>query len=189
MGGMEEGSSLRGKLLVAGPGLVDPNFARTVVLVCEHTDEGALGVVLNRASDTPLPDELGGWRDLLARPPVVFAGGPVVPEGVLCLAKIQGAPPEEGWHPVLGPLGTLDLRGQPELVGAAVERIRVFAGHAGWAPGQLEAEVDAGGWFVCEADPEDALTPEPDALWSFVLRRQGGRLAMVSTYPEDPSLN
>ncbi len=184
-----DGSGLTGKLLVASPGLVDPNFARTVVLVCEQSDEGALGVVLNRPAGAAVPEELGGWRDLLARPPVVFVGGPVVPEGVLCLARIEGPPPEEGWHPVLGSLGILDLGGQRELVGAAVDRIRIFAGHAGWAPGQLEGEIDAGGWFVCDADAEDALTTEPEGLWSDVLRRQGGRLAMVSTYPEDPSLN
>lgn len=186
---MEESSALTGKLLVASPGLVDPNFARTVVLVCEHTDEGALGVVLNRPSEAPIPGELAAWQEVLVRPPVVFVGGPVVQEGVLGLATVRGTPPEDAWHPVLGPLGTLDLRERPEFLGAAVDRVRVFAGHAGWAPGQLESELEAGGWFVCDADPEDALTPEPDALWGFVLRRQGGRLALVSTYPEDPSLN
>lgn len=186
---MEESGSLKGKLLVATPGLVDPNFARSVVLICEHNEEGAIGVILNRPSETPLPDELWEWEPIVAGPPVVFVGGPVMPEGALCLATSPGAEAAEGWHPVFGPLGTADLERGPDGITAPVDRARVFAGHSGWAPGQLEGELDAGGWFVCDADPDDALTPEPEALWSFVLRRQGGRLAMVATYPEDPSLN
>lgn len=186
---MEEASSLKGKLLVAAPVLVDPNFARSVVLVCEHHEEGAVGVVLNRPSEMSIPDELRTWEPRVAPPPLVFVGGPVMPEGALCLATSPGGGAAEGWHPVLGPLGTADLGRGPDALDAPIDRARIFAGHAGWAPGQLEGEVDAGGWFLCDADPDDALTPEPDALWSFVLRRQGGRLAMVATYPEDPSLN
>jgi putative transcriptional regulator len=70
-----------------------------------------------------------------------------------------------------------------------VDRLRVFAGYAGWEGGQLERELAEGAWYVLDADPEDALTSEPGGLWRFVLRRQGGKLALVSNFPADPTMN
>jgi putative transcriptional regulator len=185
-----ERESLKGRLLVAAPGLYDENFFRTVVLIVEHNEEGAAGLVLNRPSESDLQSgPLHAWTDLAAEPPLVFVGGPVQPSAAICLARTapDGAP--EGWQHVIGGLGVLDLGRELDEVRAGIDRLRVFAGYAGWGAEQLEAEIDEGSWFVLDADPEDALSSQPGGLWRFVLKRQGGKLALVSNFPADPSLN
>ena len=190
-----EGSPLAGKLLVANPRLVDPNFDRSVVLVLAHAEDGAIGVVLNRPSETDLEDPLPRWSTLADSPPLVFVGGPVSHDSVICLARItapallEARVGPDGWHHVDGDLATLDLDLDPDLVGGAITSLRVFAGYAGWSGGQLEDELVAGGWWVVDARPGDAFTAGPDALWHDVLRRQSGELAVVAAYPPDPDLN
>ena len=179
--------SLRARLLVATPALGDPNFDRTVVLMLEHTPEGAVGLVLNRPSGTDL-DEAGadweGWDLLAARPPVVFVGGPVSRTAVICVARL-GDGGAEGFQPLLGDIGLANMASAPK----GIEAVRLFAGYAGWGGGQLEGEIAEGAWFVVAADPGDALTADPESLWEDVLRRQGGRLAMFALCPSDPSQN
>lgn len=176
-------------LLIATPVLRDPNFARTVVLLLERGDDGALGVVLNRPSDTPLAVALPSWGDAASEPAVVYAGGPVSVTSAVCLAsRREGARPP-GWQPLGGTLGVLDLDADPDLVRPALEHLRVFAGYAGWAPGQLDAEVGEGAWLQLPARPDDAFSARPAQLWRDVLRRQPGELAFLAGYPEDPSLN
>lgn len=187
-----ECETYKGRLLVASPTLVDPNFHRTVVLILEHGESGAVGVVLNRPSETDLLRPLPAWWDRAAPPPVVFVGGPVKQTAAICLgiarSEVDGLATGAGWQPVLGDLGVVDLNLTPEEV--PVERLRVFAGYAGWGEGQLEAEIDADAWFVVEGSPHDAVASEPEGLWREVLRRQSSpHLAMVSTYPLSPSLN
>lgn len=190
---MVEEEPLKGKLLVATPNLGDPNFERTVVLVLEHGDEGGLGVVLNRPSELDLAEPLPEWARAGAHPSVVFIGGPVAPSAAVCLARVTatgpGAADADGWLPLLGPVGTLDLDRDPDEAIPRLEGIRVFAGYAGWGPDQLESEIAMGGWFVVEADARDPFSPAPEALWSSVLRRQRGTLALFAAYPADPSLN
>ncbi|GGI03287.1 YqgE/AlgH family protein [Egicoccus halophilus] len=180
-----------GRLVVATPALDDPNFERAVVLVLDHDPDGALGVVLNRASDLTVDDAmLPGWRDLVASPPVVFGGGPVEPNAIVALGRATAAvPADEGLSPRLDRIRLVDLDTDPVLAAVELERVRVFAGYAGWGPGQLELEVDAGAWFTLDADPRDVFTADPQRLWQDVLRRQPGELALFSTYPDDPSLN
>jgi putative transcriptional regulator len=180
--------SLRGRLLVASPPLVDPNFDRTVVLMLEHGVDGALGIVLNRPSDTDLDDVLPEWRPLAADPTVVFSGGPVSPDAVIALARGNGAT-IEGFVPVLGDLGTIDLALDPLDLGAPLDALRVFVGYAGWAPGQLEGELAQGGWFTAELDPNDPFVTTPENLWRAVLRRQRGKVAVFANFPDDPSNN
>ena len=182
------GESLRGRLLVATPNLSDPNFFRTVVLVIEHGDDGALGVVLNRPSELEVAEPLPAWADVAAQPPVVFVGGPVSPGSAICLARVRPAN-GDGWEPLVGSVGAVDLNLGPDEMTPRPEEVRVFAGYAGWGPRQLEAEIHSGGWFVVDAEPDDALFPLPDDLWSAVLRRQPGRLALFACYPPDPALN
>jgi putative transcriptional regulator len=182
----------RGKLLVATPELADPNFARTVVLVLEHTEEGALGVVLNRPTDTPLHESLPRWGDHAAAPGVVFVGGPVQPEAAIGLARTAPDVPEIesiGFAPLFGGLGTVDLERAPDDIEPSVEAVRVFAGYAGWGPGQLDGELAAKGWYVCDAAPGDLWTAHPNDLWRAVLRRQPGPLRLVAGFPDDPSMN
>ena len=180
---------LKGRLLVATPNLGDPNFERTVVLVLEHGEDGALGVVLNRPSDLDLAEPLPEWARAAAHPPVVFIGGPVAPSAAVCLARVARHGAARGWEPVLGAVGTLDLDSDPDETIAGLDEIRVFAGYAGWGPGQLEGEIEEGGWFLVDADAADPLSPAPEDLWSAVLRRQRGTLAFFAGYPSDPSLN
>jgi putative transcriptional regulator len=182
-------SSTKGRLLVATPVIGDPNFERTVILMIEHTDEGALGIVLNRATDVELPGRLPGWDALAAHPNVVFVGGPVQPDAVICLGAVSDTGPQQWWHPVVGDVGVLDLDHEPDAVADAVDRLRVFAGYAGWGPDQLEDELDAGAWFLVDAEPSDVLDPDPEQLWRSVLRRQPGRVRLFADFPEDPSAN
>lgn len=193
---MSETSTAR-RLLVAAPTLLDPNFARTIVFMVEHTRDGALGIVLNRPSETGLDDILPEWRGVAAVPALVFVGGPVqLGEAVIGLGRVAAVPEpragtdaSEGWTPLLGRVGTVDLGMAPDDAQPSMEAVRVFAGYAGWGPEQLDGELAQGGWFVVDADPADLLTPAPDELWRRVLRRQGGELAMAANHPGDPTVN
>jgi putative transcriptional regulator len=181
--------SLRGRLLVAAPPLVDPNFDRTVVLMLEHGDEGALGLVLNRPSDTDLADAVPDWNALASHPAVVFVGGPVSPDSVIALARSDAPDERDGWVPIAAGFGTVDLARAPEEVAAVIEGVRVFLGYAGWAPGQLEGELEQGAWIVVDFAIDDAFGSAPGDLWKRVLRRQGGRIAMFANAPGDPTSN
>jgi putative transcriptional regulator len=194
----EHGASLRGRLLVATPPLVDPNFARTVVLMLEHGEEGSLGLVLNRPSTTGLGDALPAWHDVASRPALVFIGGPVSADAVIALGRRpetpdatrrSGGDEDDGWIPLIEDLGTIDVGRDPADVAPGIDELRVFLGYAGWAPNQLEDELRQGSWFVIEARPADAFTTDPSSLWSDVLRRQRSRIAMFATCPPDPSVN
>ena len=188
--------ALAGRLLVATPILGDPNFRRTVVLIVEHeADQGTLGVVLNRPTKVAVGQVLEPWTDLATNPSVVFSGGPVAPNSALALAHVPGTDEPVGWHPLEGSapamarLGLVDLDAPPGLLAPAITSLRVYAGYAGWSAGQLKAEIDEGAWYVLSAEPHDAFRPDPERLWPAVLRRQGGELAYMATYPDDPGLN
>jgi putative transcriptional regulator len=182
--------SMTGQLLVATPSLKDPNFDRTVVLLVAHEPGGALGVVLNRATEVPVADVLGPWERLARDPAVLFEGGPVQPESAICLARLR-VPGQRvrGIQQVSGLIGTVDLSVDPERLQDSVNGIRVFAGYSGWSPGQLEEEIASGSWYVLDGLPGDAFMERPDDLWSMVLRRQGGLLAAVAHFPPDVALN
>jgi putative transcriptional regulator len=180
---------LVGRLLLAVPTLPDPNFDRAVVLILDHDDEGAVGVILNRPTDTELPDRLPEWRALAADPRVVFVGGPVGLDAAIGLARAGETVATPGFSPLLGSIGTVDLGRDPTAIGPPIETVRVFAGYAGWSAGQLEGEVGGGDWIVLDARPDDVFTAEPEDLWQAVLRRQGGNLARLSRFPPDLSMN
>jgi putative transcriptional regulator len=192
-------ATLTGRLLVATPALGDSNFERSVVLVLDHDEDGALGVVINRPTPLDVAEVLPVWQPLATEPGVLFQGGPVALDSALGLALVPGDGEEEplGWRRVIGRVGLVDLDAPPEVLAAEVSRLRIFAGYAGWGAGQLEDELAEGAWYVVDArfggapgdDPGDPFTEQPEDLWRAVLRRQGGDLAMVSTYLDDPSLN
>ncbi|CAM5317005.1 MULTISPECIES: YqgE/AlgH family protein [Streptomyces] len=190
---MTEVSSLTGRLLVATPALADPHFDRAVVLLLDHDAEGSLGVVLNRPTPVGVGDILEGWGELAGDPGVVFQGGPVSLDSALGVAVVPGGPgcadPPLGWRPVHGAIGLVDLEAPPQLLAAVLGSLRIFAGYAGWGPGQLEDELVQGAWYVVESEPGDVSAPRPEGLWRAVLRRQRSELAMIATYPDDPSLN
>jgi putative transcriptional regulator len=178
--------SLKGQLLVAGPALVDPNFHRTVVLVGEHSEEGALGVVLNRLSESTVHEAVPELTTLVDRDDTVHVGGPVQPSSIVVLAEF--ADHDHGGTLVLDSIGFLPSEVDPLELGE-LRRARVFAGYAGWGPGQLEGELEDGSWIVEPAVPEDVFTPDPAALWSAVLTRKGGPFGVLALMPPDPSLN
>ncbi|HEX6238482.1 MAG TPA: YqgE/AlgH family protein [Acidimicrobiales bacterium] len=178
-----------GKLLVAEPMLGDPNFDRSVVLVLEHTAEGALGVVLNRPTELEVSAVLSGWSGVAAEPAVVYVGGPVEQQGVLALARRKPGAEVPGWSPVLGDVGTLDLHRDPTQVADGLAGVRFFAGYSGWDGRQLEAELAAGAWVVAEAAPGDVFLGEPRGMWRSVLARQGGEVSMLAHFPAHPSMN
>lgn len=171
-----------GRLLVATPSLTDPNFAHTVVLLLAHEGEGSLGVVLNRPGDVDVGTAVAGWEAHAATPDAVFVGGPVQPQALIGLGRAQAG--TAGFEPVFADVGVVDLSLEP--ASSAISDVRVFAGHAGWGAGQLDAEIETGSWFVLDADPSDASTSDPGDLWLSVLRRQAG---VFSTFPVDPSQN
>ncbi|HTS98210.1 MAG TPA: YqgE/AlgH family protein [Streptosporangiaceae bacterium] len=190
-----EAESLSGQLLVATPLLGDPNFRRTVILIVEdEPEEGTLGVVLNRPTDVEVGQVLESWTDLVTGPSVVFKGGPVSPNSALALALARGDDEPLGWRSLDGSsltarIGLVDLEAPPELLAGGITSLRVFAGYAGWGPGQLRSEIEEGAWYVLAGEPTDAFLAEPERLWPEVLRRQGGEFAIVATYPDDPMLN
>jgi putative transcriptional regulator len=178
--------SLRGQLLIAGPGLVDPNFWRTVVLVGEHSEEGALGVVLNRSSETPVEEAVPELAMLAEGMGTVHVGGPVQPSAVVVLADF--AEPDVAGALVLDSVGFLPSEVEPDSLGE-LRRARVYVGYAGWGPGQLDGELEDGSWIVEPAMPDDVFTDDPEGLWSAVLRRKGGPFGVLATMPPDPSQN
>lgn len=186
---MTQVTSLTGRLLVATPALSDPHFDRAVVLVLDHDDDGSLGVVLNRPTEVDVGEVLEPWQGLADTPDVVFQGGPVALDAALGVAVIPGSRGPLGWRRVHGAIGLVDLDAPPEVLAAELGSLRIFAGYAGWGPGQLEEELVEGAWYVVESEPGDVSTPEPKTLWRSVLRRQRNELAMVATYPDDVSLN
>jgi putative transcriptional regulator len=181
---------LPGMLLVATPGLLDPNFSDSVVLILDVDPEGTVGVVINRPSDVAVDDVLSPWGALVTDPDRLFIGGPVSQEGALAVAALRPetvAPP--GFRAVSGALGILDLDTPCDEVADALGGLRIFVGYAGWSAGQLQREIEEGSWYVVPGETPDAFRQDTTHLWRDVLRRQPGDLAWHSTRPLDPELN
>lgn len=180
---------LAGRLLVASPELTGEAFRRTVVLLLDHDGEGSLGVVVNRPTRLPVGEVLPVWGDHVAAPRVVFQGGPVSTDSALGLARLRTSGEAVGWRRLHENLGLIDLDAPPDLLAPGIRALRVFAGYAGWASGQLAEEIASGAWFCVESVPTDAFSRNPTGLWRTVLRRQSGSLAFASTYPDNPTAN
>jgi putative transcriptional regulator len=179
--------SLTGQLLLASPSLLDPNFMRTVVLIGMHSEEGAMGVVLNRPSTVTVGEAVPLLEEAVGALEPVFVGGPVQPSSIVLLAEFLD--PSPAGLLVLGRIGFPAPDSGIEELAEATERRRVFAGHAGWGEGQLDAEIAGGDWIAHTAMPEDVFTDVPEELWSSVLTRKGGSYALLARMPLDPSVN
>ena len=181
-----------GALLVALPSLTDPTFAGAVVYVIDHSPSGTVGVVLGRPSQVDIRDVLPGWSALAVDPAVFHVGGPCETDTALCLGT-AGGPVGTGGHGlrlVAGDVHLVDLDGDPRELRGELAGLRVFAGYAGWSPGQLAAEIADGSWACVPGSAEDVLTRlSGPQLWRRVLGRQSGRLSVLSTAPADPSAN
>lgn len=178
--------NLRGKLLVASPALTDPNFARSVVLMTEHSEDGAMGIVLNRPGEASAR-ELMPTLEEIAQDDPLFIGGPVQPQAVVLLAEF--ADPEAAAWIVVADVGLAAADTEIDELGGAVRRGRFYAGYSGWGPGQLEAELELESWIVEPPLPTELFPDDPDTLWSDVLARKGGTFALISRMPVDPSMN
>ncbi len=188
--GMTWTEDLSGRLLVASPDISEGIFRRSVILVLHHDEDGAQGLILNRPLEAEIDAVLPGWGSIASQPPQVFHGGPVGLDCALGIVALGGGPVStEGLRRLFGGLGLVDLDSEPAHIGPAVGGMRVFAGYAGWVAGQLESEIASGSWYVVDCEPGDAFVREAGVLWRTVLRRQTNSLALVATYPADPSLN
>lgn len=179
--------SVRGQLLIAGPTLLDPNFWRTVVLMVEHTDDGALGLVLNRPSETTVGEAVPQLDEVVDPEEQLFVGGPVQPSSVIVLAEFED--PDDAALIAFDDIGVLGTGPSPDEFAAGVRAGRAFVGHAGWGPGQLDSELERGDWILEPARREDAFTVAATELWSEVLVRKGGSYALIARMPPDPSVN
>ena len=179
--------SLKGQVLVAEPTLPDPNFSRSVIIVAHHDADGALGLVLNRPSETAVAEAAPELTQLCGERALVHQGGPVAPQGVIVLAEFEH--PETAGLLVTGDLGLVGPDSDLESLAGEVRRARVFAGHSGWAPGQLDQELEAGGWIAAPLARDDVFAAVTADLWRTVLARKGGRYALAARMPTDPSLN
>ena len=178
--------------------LDDPNFEHAVIYMVEHHDEGALGLILNRPSAESLNDPLDGWVSAQSEPAQVFSGGPVEPDALIALARV-GAEIRRSTDddddetsylaPLSGEIASADLAADPALVVGSITELRVFRGYAGWASGQLEAEIESGSWIILDSETSDVFTADPDELWRTVLRRQPGRLGWLANVPDDLAWN
>jgi putative transcriptional regulator len=177
--------SLRGKLLVSSPALVDPNFRKTVVLVAHHDDEGAMGLVLSRPSDVVAADAVPVLEGIPGADSPIFVGGPVQPDAFMVLAEFDDV--EQAAAPIVDRLGFMPADAEPADL--TITRLRLFAGYSGWGEGQLESELEDGSWIVVEARAEDAFADDPDELWRAVLHRKGSAFTLMENMPFDPGLN
>lgn len=179
--------SLRGQLLVASPALVDPNFRRTVVLIAEHTEEGAMGLILNRPSEATVGAAVPDLDGIVAPDVAVEVGGPVAEDQIVLLCDFED--PEEAGLLVFGSVGLPAADADLEELAQGIRTARVFAGHAGWGPGQLDAELETESWVVEEPLYDEVFPPEGFDIWGELWRRKGGAYGLLATMPLDPSLN
>ena len=199
-GGLAPPEHLTGHLLVASPRLADPNFTRRVILVLDHGGHGALGVVIDRPGGVAVGELLPQWHPLATAPAELFTGGPVARNALIGLVRLTSRPDSfdegvlerSGWRMLVDadrPVGTVDLSSDPSLIVDSIVGARLFSGYAGWDSDQLEGEIEEGSWYVVAAEARDPISADPEGLWRRVLRRQGGALAVVAGFPEDPTMN
>ena len=190
---------LGGQALLATPVIGDERFAQAVILIVNHDHEGALGLVLNEPGFIAVDETLPVWADRVGPPGLVFMGGPMSPDRALGLARLDvDTPPDlvggaftalPGWPDDDDTVGLVDLSTDPANLPPVVHSVRVFAGYAGWGPGQLESELSVGAWWTTAVRAADVLGDDPAGLWSRVVARQPGTRSLFSRFPSDPGLN
>lgn len=178
---------LTGRMLIASPSIFDPNFRQTVLLIARHDEEGAMGVVLNRPTEATIGEAAPQLLGLAESAEPIYYGGPVQPTSLVLLAEFDD--PEDAALPVLGDIGFVAIGTELDKVGELTRRTRAFAGHAGWGPGQLEAELERDDWIVESASHDEVFSERAGELWQRVLGRKGGQFALMARMPFDPSVN
>ncbi|NKB81410.1 MAG: YqgE/AlgH family protein [Nitrospirales bacterium] len=180
----------KGIFLVATPGLRDPNFRQTVILLCEHGPEGALGVVVNRPTEISITEVLPKIPVLEGQAHVVYSGGPVQRNHLL-IVYCAMEEPEDTHHVFDGVYvggNTLALE-QILKAPTPTDQFKAFIGYSGWAPGQLENEMETGSWVMVPADTVSMFEGEQTRLWANILRSLDPSYDMYADMPLDPNLN
>lgn len=178
--------SLTGSLLISNANLFDPNFRRTVVLIGHHDDQGAVGVVLNQPLGVAVREAVPPLGGLVDPEEPLFDGGPVEPDSVIVLADFLD--PSRAEVLAMGSIGFLPSEAGEDIANE-IRRARVYAGYAGWGPGQLESELGEDSWVTATASADDVFHARPERLWEDVLRRLGRGYDMLRLMPRDPSMN
>lgn len=168
-----------GKVLVADRKLRDPSFAKTVIYLITYDDQGAVGLILNRQSDKPVSELLRGVQEAQNRKDFAFSGGPLQLDSILALFRSPTR--KQGAQHLSGEVYAIldeNLLKQTLKTGAGPDVLRFYAGYAGWGPGQLDTEVDAGAWHVLSGDAKTVFDADPDSLWERLVRQTEGTLAV-----------
>jgi putative transcriptional regulator len=178
----------KGKILVSEPYLPDPNFERTIILLCEHNDEGSFGFIMNKPSLAKLADVMQDLKDIDAP---VFIGGPVQQDTLHYIHRLSNL--EESIEVMEGIYwgGNFDqLVSLIETKQVAASDIKFFLGYSGWSAGQIEEELKDDSWIVSDKVNEELLFDiKAESMWQYALKRMGGRFSVYSNYPQDPRLN
>lgn len=178
----------KGKILVSEPYLPDPNFERTIILLCEHNDEGSFGFIMNKPSLAKLADVMQDLKDIDAP---VFIGGPVQQDTLHYIHRLSNL--EESIEVMDGIYwgGNFDqLVSLIETKQVATNDIKFFLGYSGWSVGQIEEELKEDSWIVSDKVNEELLFDiKAESMWQYALKRMGGRFSVYSNYPQDPRLN
>ncbi|HHU67563.1 YqgE/AlgH family protein [Corynebacterium sp.] len=185
---LERNEPAPGMLLVAAPGMLSDEFNRSVVLIIEHNEHLTFGVNLASRSDLAVFNVMPDWLPAVAKPQALYIGGPLNQQSVVGLAMTKaGVDMEEApqLNRLANRLAHVDLRADPGDIAELVEGMRLFAGYAEWAPGQLDGEIERGDWYVTPALPTDVIVPGRTDLWGDVMRRQQPPLPLFSTFPAD----
>ena len=178
----------KGKILVSEPYLPDPNFERTIILLCEHNEEGSFGFIMNKPSVAKLGDVM---QDLASFDAPVFIGGPVQQDTLHYIHRLEEI--EDAIEVMDGIYwgGNFDqLVSLIETKQVASSDIKFFLGYSGWSAGQIEEELKEDSWIVSDKVNEELLFDiKAEAMWQYALKRMGGRFSVYSNYPQDPRLN
>ena len=184
----EEPKYLKGRLLLDSGQLQGSFFQRTVVLICEHNAEGAFGLVLNRATGSKVGEMVvADLPDALKEYPL-YLGGPVQPTALSFLHS-DSFIPDANVLPNVSLSHSLDALLEIGESFSATRKVKMFAGYAGWSPGQLEDEIQRDAWLTHPASLDLVFETEPVRLWQFVLQRMGPKYKLLSQMPDDLSLN
>lgn len=189
---LDKREPMAGSLLIAAPDMPDPNFTRAIVYLIEHDHTGSLGVVITRRGETEVASILPAWADVCASPAVFHIGGPVKPDTGIALAVLSAGADgsyDVGLQQIEGRVHVVDLDSDPAQLRDRCDGMRVFVGYTGWAPGQLQGELDRGDWYVAPSLPTDLLAPARVDIWGEVLRRQDMPLPLYATYTGDGEVN
>jgi putative transcriptional regulator len=181
-------NSLKGQLILDQGKLQGSFFHRTVILICQHDGEGAFGLVLNRAAPNKVGDALVANLPEKIKEQPLYLGGPVQPQALSYLHKGNFVP-DANVLPNLSLGHSLDTLLDLADSFSPDEQLKVFAGYAGWSPGQLDDEMKRDTWMTHPASLELVFDPKPDKLWQSILVQKGFKYRLIAEGPEDPSWN